>query len=154
MDRRISNLNKLTMTNLIDGEKLIEWIETILSAESKLGASDEVIKALLSVKYKIESLSQPLSESEIRENYFEVAINNELIKLKMLLAKKEEEIEELRNEIDKYYSGVESLKQQLSELKQSNEGKFICENCNDAIVTREGDWCDKCLNKEKQDEED
>lgn len=39
-------------------EELKEWIEITLSTESKLGASDSVIKALLSVKYKIESLNK------------------------------------------------------------------------------------------------
>lgn len=43
-----------TDTNKID--YLSEWIKIYLSAESKLGASDDVIKALLSVKYKIDSL--------------------------------------------------------------------------------------------------
>ncbi len=38
-------------------EELLDWIKIRLSAESKLGASDEVIKALLSVKYKIELLN-------------------------------------------------------------------------------------------------
>lgn len=37
-------------------KELLDWNEISLSANSKLGASDEVIKALLSVKYKIESL--------------------------------------------------------------------------------------------------
>ena len=39
-------------------EELKEWIEITLSAESKLGASDNVIEALLGVKYKIESLNK------------------------------------------------------------------------------------------------
>ena len=39
-------------------EELKEWIEITLSAESKLGASDSVIEALLTVKYKIESLNK------------------------------------------------------------------------------------------------
>ena len=39
-------------------EELKEWIEITLSAESKLGASDSVIEALLGVKYKIESLNK------------------------------------------------------------------------------------------------
>ena len=39
-------------------EELKEWIEITLSAESKLGASDNVIEALLNVKYKIESLNK------------------------------------------------------------------------------------------------
>ena len=39
-------------------EELKEWIEITLSAESKLGASDSVIEALLGVKYKIESLKK------------------------------------------------------------------------------------------------
>ena len=39
-------------------EELKEWIEITLSAKSKLGASDSVIKALLNVKYKIESLNK------------------------------------------------------------------------------------------------
>ena len=38
-------------------EELKEWIEITLSAKSKLGASDNVIEALLNVKYKIESLN-------------------------------------------------------------------------------------------------
>ncbi len=38
--------------------ELNEWIEITLSAESKLGASDNVIEALLNVKYKIESLNK------------------------------------------------------------------------------------------------
>ena len=38
--------------------ELNEWIEITLSAESKLGASDNVIETLLSVKYKIESLNK------------------------------------------------------------------------------------------------
>lgn len=37
---------------------IIKNIEISLSAESKLGASDEVIKSLLSVKYFVESLSK------------------------------------------------------------------------------------------------
>jgi hypothetical protein len=39
-------------------EELKEWIEITLSAKSKLGASDNVIEALLNVKYKIESLNK------------------------------------------------------------------------------------------------
>ena len=39
-------------------EELKEWIEITLSAESKLGASDNVIESLLGVKYKIESLNK------------------------------------------------------------------------------------------------
>ena len=39
-------------------KELKEWIEITLSAESKLGASDTVIEALLNVKYKIESLNK------------------------------------------------------------------------------------------------
>ena len=39
-------------------EELKEWIEITLSAKSKLGASDNVIEALLGVKYKIESLTK------------------------------------------------------------------------------------------------
>lgn len=39
-------------------EELKEWIEITLSAESKLGASDNVIESLLNVKYKIESLNK------------------------------------------------------------------------------------------------
>ena len=39
-------------------KELKEWIEITLSAESKLGASDSVIEALLGVKYKIESLNK------------------------------------------------------------------------------------------------
>ena len=39
-------------------EELKEWIDITLSAESKLGASDNVIEALLTVKYKIESLNK------------------------------------------------------------------------------------------------
>jgi hypothetical protein len=38
--------------------ELNEWIVITLSAESKLGASDNVIETLLSVKYKIESLNK------------------------------------------------------------------------------------------------
>ena len=38
-------------------KELKEWIEITLSAKSKLGASDNVIEALLNVKYKIESLN-------------------------------------------------------------------------------------------------
>jgi len=38
--------------------ELNEWIVITLSAESKLGASDNVIEALLNVKYKIESLNK------------------------------------------------------------------------------------------------
>jgi len=38
--------------------ELNEWIIITLSAESKLGASDNVIEALLNVKYKIESLNK------------------------------------------------------------------------------------------------
>ena len=38
--------------------ELNEWIEITLSAKSKLGASDNVIEALLNVKYKIESLNK------------------------------------------------------------------------------------------------
>lgn len=36
--------------------ELLDWTEISLSAESKLGASDDVIKSLLNVKYKIESI--------------------------------------------------------------------------------------------------
>jgi hypothetical protein len=39
-------------------KELKEWIVVTLSAESKLGASDNVIEALLNVKYKIESLNK------------------------------------------------------------------------------------------------
>lgn len=45
-------------------QELLDWIETLLSAESKLGASDDIIKTLLSVKYKIESLSQPVNDDK------------------------------------------------------------------------------------------
>jgi hypothetical protein len=38
--------------------ELNEWIVVTLSAKSKLGASDNVIEALLNVKYKIESLNK------------------------------------------------------------------------------------------------
>lgn len=38
-------------------KELLDWIEISLSAESKLGASDDVIKYLLNVKYKIELLN-------------------------------------------------------------------------------------------------
>ena len=38
--------------------ELNEWIVVTLSAESKLGASDNVIEALLNVMYKIESLNK------------------------------------------------------------------------------------------------
>lgn len=45
--------------------ELSNWLEILLSAESKLGASDDVIKILLSVQHKIESLALK-SKSEIK----------------------------------------------------------------------------------------
>ena len=63
----LANPNVCKTTNWIEGyaqcqedivEELKEWIEITLSAESKLGASDNVIEALLGVKYKIESLNK------------------------------------------------------------------------------------------------
>ena len=62
----LANPNVCKTTNWIEGytqcqedivEELKEWIEITLSAKSKLGASDNVIEALLNVKYKIESLN-------------------------------------------------------------------------------------------------
>ena len=43
-------------------KELTEWIEVTLSAKSKLGVSDNVIEALLNVKYKIESLNKQDNE--------------------------------------------------------------------------------------------
>ena len=63
----LANPNVCKTTNWIEGytqcqedivEELKEWIDITLSAESKLGASDNVIEALLGVKYKIESLNK------------------------------------------------------------------------------------------------
>ena len=63
----LANPNVCKTTNWIEGytqckedivEELKEWIDITLSAESKLGASDNVIEALLGVKYKIESLTK------------------------------------------------------------------------------------------------
>ena len=63
----LANPNVCKTTNWIEGytqcqedivEELKEWIDITLSAESKLGASDSVIEALLGVKYKIESLNK------------------------------------------------------------------------------------------------
>ncbi len=48
-----TNLIKPTTLN---GDELLTWLETLLSAQSKLGASDEVIRAYLSMQTKILSM--------------------------------------------------------------------------------------------------
>lgn len=57
-EQRIAFKNGYTQCQKDIVEELKEWIEITLSAESKLGASDNVIEALLGVKYKIESLNK------------------------------------------------------------------------------------------------
>lgn len=58
----------------IDRDDLLRWIETSLSVESKLGASDVVIKAYLSMRSYIISLPTPKNETDAVEGKIECTI--------------------------------------------------------------------------------
>ena len=112
-------------------KELIEWIEITLS-ESKLGASDTVIEALLNVKYKIESLNKQ-ERKEIQPNDIWNKESQDKIKEHILnLSKKQTPKDILETELMAKKYTEEDIRKAIL-LSATSDTDFIPDRCDEII---------------------